>query len=225
MITITLNTPLKIDTGEAVSSVIVLLERYEIREDVDSLRAHAQITMYRSIEDAIDRFRPVWLLEIPQFLQTINSILTAGQYANVDLDAIQGIIVNILEDGDSAGQWQARWDAWGGLLALDPLNTVVKSMPAAPDAAPTAMTATLNGSNVDIAWSEAATNEFGFVIERSLTTVTGFVQIARVGYGVEAYTDIDVPEDPDIEYFYRVAAWNNAGLSAYTAEDSITTPA
>lgn len=224
MITITLNTPLPTDTGEMISSCVVLLNNYIVREDINELNGTATIEMYRTIENAVDRYRPIWLLEVPRNLASIKTALTSNQYANVDMGQVQNALANILEVGDSAGIWDPAWGSWDGLKGVDPLNTAVKTMPTPPDVTPTGFSATLNNGAADLVWVETASNEFGFVIERSLTSGSDFVEIARVKYNVESYTDDTIsPNDPGIEFFYRVAAWNNAGLSDYTPEDSVIT--
>ena len=94
-------------------------------------------------------------------------------------------------------------------------------------AAPTGLTAALKaGPRVALSWTDRATNESGFVVERSVNG-GAFAQIAapaaRANTGTVALTDPDVA--PGTTYAYRVAAVNAAGRSAYTNTATVTVPA
>lgn len=224
MIKITFNTPELSNTGEPLSECIVIINPYNIYQDIDSLRSFARIELFRSIENAVDRFSPIWIKGMPETIREMAAPLTAGQFANVEMDQVYNAVKNILSNGDSAGQWQEQWGSWDGFLGNDALNTLTVEMPTAPDVAPTTLTATaaIGVLQIDLTWSQTTSNEFGFTIERSETTATGFQELARIGYNETSYSDVD-ELNPDKEYFYRVAAWNWAGLSAYTNEASDTT--
>jgi FtsP/CotA-like multicopper oxidase with cupredoxin domain len=89
-----------------------------------------------------------------------------------------------------------------------------------PPAAPTNLVATLQaGPQVRLTWRDNATNESGFVIERS-TDGVNFTQIAtapaRNSTGNVTFTDTTIKAATTTQaYTYRVAAANVAGLSAY----------
>jgi hypothetical protein len=89
-------------------------------------------------------------------------------------------------------------------------------------AAPTFLRADPSGTRVDLQWTDNASNEAGFRIERS-TDGTTFSLLASVGVDVVAYNDTTV--SPGNTYHYRVAAYNDAGLSPYsnTASAVVTT--
>jgi hypothetical protein len=107
-------------------------------------------------------------------------------------------------------------------------STLAVNLPTAAPAAPTLLTATLQaGPQVRLQWRDNATNEAGFVIERSPvdpTTVAGnpFVRIAvappRNNTGNTTFTDTTIAAGTP--YWYRVAAVNLFGgvttLSAYS---------
>ncbi|MGC4118828.1 MAG: multicopper oxidase domain-containing protein [Myxococcales bacterium] len=90
-----------------------------------------------------------------------------------------------------------------------------------PPLAPTNLTATLQaGPQVRLTWRDNATNESGFVIERS-TDGVNFTQVAtapaRNNTGNTTFTDTTVNQaNTSMSYTYRVAAGNVAGLSAYS---------
>jgi FtsP/CotA-like multicopper oxidase with cupredoxin domain len=94
-----------------------------------------------------------------------------------------------------------------------------------PPAAPTLLVATrpalgVAPIKVDLAWTDNASNESGFYIERALGG-GAFAQIQQVGANVTTWTDLTVA--PSTAYRYRVRAYNGAGNSAYTNIASITT--
>jgi fibronectin type 3 domain-containing protein len=72
-----------------------------------------------------------------------------------------------------------------------------------------------------LAWDDNSTNEAGFKIERSLSSSSGFVQIATTAANVTAFTDTGL--SAGVTYYYRVRAWNSGGNSAYTNVASGTT--
>ncbi|HEU4385967.1 MAG TPA: hypothetical protein VFR85_20950 [Anaeromyxobacteraceae bacterium] len=96
-------------------------------------------------------------------------------------------------------------------------------------AAPTALAATLQaGLRVSLTWTDNATNESGFAVERCTGAgCTNFAQIAGPGprnnRGSVTYVDATVAYGQT--YQYRVAAVNGAGLSAYTNTVLVVVPA
>jgi predicted phage tail protein len=93
-------------------------------------------------------------------------------------------------------------------------------------AAPTNLTATLQaGPQVLLSWRDNASNETGFVIERSIgggAFTTLLTVGARTGTGTVSYTDTTVVQGNS--YSYRIAAVNAAGMSGYTNTASVTLP-
>jgi len=88
-------------------------------------------------------------------------------------------------------------------------------------AAPTLLSAAVvSSSSIDLAWSDNSNNEDGFKIERSLTSGSGFIQIAAVSSNAESYRDSGLTTGT--KYYYRVCAYNSAGNSAYSNEVSAT---
>jgi len=110
-----------------------------------------------------------------------------------------------------------------------PSNTVmVGTVPATTPAAPTNLSAAYQtGPQIALTWTDNATNETGFVIERALDGVNFSVLVsvaARSNTGSVSYADTNVA--PGVTYTYRVAAINAAGISAYSnlASASVPTP-
>jgi PA14 domain/Concanavalin A-like lectin/glucanases superfamily/Bacterial Ig domain/PKD domain/Fibronectin type III domain len=105
----------------------------------------------------------------------------------------------------------------GDLSTTDTVTINVISVPTAP----TGPSATAAGkTQINLAWTDTANNETGFKIERSLTSGSGFSEIASLISGVQAYSDTGLTAGTT--YYYRVTAYNNAG-SAASAQASATT--
>ena len=83
-----------------------------------------------------------------------------------------------------------------------------------PPAAPSNLTADgTSTSQINLTWTDNATNATGFKVERS-TDGTTFSQVALVGANVTAYADTGLAAATT--YYYRVQATNAAGDSAYS---------
>ena len=108
-----------------------------------------------------------------------------------------------------------------------PSNTVtVQGGQATAPKAPTNLKASLqNGPSVNLTWTDNATNETGFVIERS-TDGINFSQIATPGpnSGTNGtYTDTTIAAGNT--YTYRVNAVNGTASSGYSTAAPVTVPA
>lgn len=94
-----------------------------------------------------------------------------------------------------------------------------------PPAAPTDLAATTASfSQIDLTWTDNATNETGFKIERCTgANCTDFAQIATVGANVIAYSNTGLAASTS--YNYRVRAYNGGGDSDYSNTASAVTQA
>ncbi len=89
-----------------------------------------------------------------------------------------------------------------------------------PPAAPTGLAATaVSDTRIDLAWSDASTDEDGFKVYRS--TGGGFQLAATVGSGVTSYADTSL--SPCVTASYYVTAYNANGESAASNTASATT--
>ena len=77
--------------------------------------------------------------------------------------------------------------------------------------APTALSATMSGTSVTINWTDNASNETGFIIERSTSSTGPFVAVGGVGPNVTTYTDS--PVTAGTNYYYRIRASNALNYS------------
>jgi Concanavalin A-like lectin/glucanases superfamily/Divergent InlB B-repeat domain len=94
--------------------------------------------------------------------------------------------------------------------------------PAAP-AAPAGLSATApDAIQIALGWTDMASNENGFRVERSTTGPGGpFTLIATLGANANSYTD--GPLSAATEYCYRVRATGDCGFSAYSSVACATT--
>jgi hypothetical protein len=113
----------------------------------------------------------------------------------------------------------------GRIYALSSQNfwtDLAKPSASGAPAAPTKLAATAaNSSQINLTWTDNASNEQGFRIERK--TTGGYTQIATVGANAKTYSDKSV--SASTAYTYRVRAYNFSGNSSYSNEATATTPA
>ena len=89
-------------------------------------------------------------------------------------------------------------------------------------AAPSALTAANAGKgSVALNWLDNSDNEENFLVERSTTVASGYIQIATVAANARSYTDNTAFRKTT--YFYRVRAANSGGKSNYSNVTSLKT--
>ena len=89
-------------------------------------------------------------------------------------------------------------------------------------AAPSGLTATaISTTQINLSWTDNASNETGFKVERKTGTGGTYAQIGTVGANVTTYNDTGLTSGTT--YFYRVRATNAVGDSAYSNESNTTT--
>ena len=92
-------------------------------------------------------------------------------------------------------------------------------------AAPSLLSATATSDiDIDLAWTDNATDETGFKLERSLTGVGAWVEIADLAANAVIYSP-DTNLTPETTYYYQIKAYNGDGDSAYSNTASDTTDA
>lgn len=90
-----------------------------------------------------------------------------------------------------------------------------------PPAVPAALSATWNGTAVQLAWTDTATNEQEFRVERAINN-SPFTELVRLPANTSAGTDSGVTTSR--RYRYRVSAANLFAPSAFSAPAEVTTP-
>ena len=102
-------------------------------------------------------------------------------------------------------------------------NATTTSGATAP-AAPSGLTVVgVSSTQINLSWTDNASNETGFKIERKTGAGGTYSQIATPGANVTSYNDTGLTAGT--LYYYRVRATNAIGDSAYSAESSATTSA
>lgn len=92
-----------------------------------------------------------------------------------------------------------------------------------PPYAPSNLLATATApTQIKLSWSDNATNETGYKVERSPNNST-WAQIALLSVSATTFNDTTV--SAATLYYYRIRAYGSGGDSAYTAVASATTPA
>jgi endonuclease/exonuclease/phosphatase family metal-dependent hydrolase len=95
--------------------------------------------------------------------------------------------------------------------------------PSPVPAAPTNLTAQASSSTqIQLQWSDNATNESGYKIERGTSSSGPWTQIATTAANVTSYTDTGLAAQTT--YYYRVRASNASGDSPYSNTATATTP-
>jgi hypothetical protein len=97
------------------------------------------------------------------------------------------------------------------------------SLPAPPDA-PTNLTGTAYPpGKVDLAWTDNASDETEYRVERKLESEVSFTQIATLAADATSHTDDNV--EKGLSYVYRVLACNAQGCSDPSNEVTVQVPA
>jgi len=128
--------------------------------------------------------------------------------------------------GSDWGEGGYMWIAYGKSYVGYSANYVLYGdtpPPSPTPAAPTNLVAkAVSKTQINLTWTDNATNELGFHIERCTgSTCTNFATIADVGANVTAYSNSGLTAKTT--YRYRVHAYNAEGDSAYSNIAKATT--
>ena len=93
-------------------------------------------------------------------------------------------------------------------------------VPSPPTAATNLTASAVSSSQINLSWTDNASDEVGFRIERS-PDGTAFAEIATVGANVTSYANTGLTAAT--QYWYRIRAYNNTGASSYAGPTSATT--
>jgi len=124
----------------------------------------------------------------------------------------------LLDNTDRVPTLSGKTVSGGRLNAFKSLSGVV---PLEPPDAPSGLVATPFADRVELAWTDNATNETSYVVERR-SGPSGFAAIAELPADASSHTDTNVMGG--VTYVYRVKARNAAGHSEYSAEATATVP-
>ena len=110
----------------------------------------------------------------------------------------------------------------GGASAFSSVaNGTTLPIPPAPLAGSGLAAHAVSTSQVDLSWTDNASNESGYIVQRATGSGT-FKQIAALG--ADATTFSDTTATANKTFKYRVRAFNDGGNSAYSNTGSATTP-
>jgi hypothetical protein len=109
----------------------------------------------------------------------------------------------------------------GGVPSMAPIVRLSNDVAPSPPAAPSNLNANaISSSQIDLSWTDNAANESGFRIERS-SDGTIFTEIGTVAANVTTFASTGL--SAATQYWYRVRAYNGAGMSAYAGPANATT--
>jgi hypothetical protein len=213
------------------------------RMDVRFLRETGAVDDSFTINKSVANVPPTVTITSPASGTTLNAPATINVAANaadpdgnvVQVDFYSG---DTLIGSDTTAPFEVSWsgvpagsysltasatDNLGATSTSAPVSVQVVSPPPPPSlpAAPSGLTAAgLSRSAIALNWTDNASNEDGFRIERSGDGRT-FKQIATVGVDATSFTDTGLAKGK--LYYYRVRAYNGTGNSPYTATVSART--
>ncbi len=150
--------------------------------------------------------------------------LLLGENPSLTADQVRSYLESTARDKGAAG-WDPNY-GWGivdaaGVLAA--MLGVPKPPPITPPGldAPTNLTATaVSSSRINLTWTDNATNEAGFKLERS-TDGANFTQIGTLAANTTSYANTNLPAAT--AYTYRIRAYNGPSHSGFSNVASATT--
>ncbi len=133
-----------------------------------------------------------------------------------------GFIDLVVTPGDTYAYQVSAFNLSGSSAWATSGTVAVPTIPAAPSGLARTITRTAAGpDSVAIRWTDNATNETGFTLQRATNSAftTGLVTFSR-GANVATFTNT-VPHGAT--YYYRVQAYNLSGASAWSNTITVTT--
>lgn len=134
------------------------------------------------------------------------------------IDTVKSNVTQLIKTGFETGQkYYFRIRAYNANVKsrYSALAEITMPGPLAPTAL---LLKSFTPQDVTIGWNENATNETGYIIQRSANDNSHFLDYDTVASNTSMYTDTKM--SPQNKYFYRVLAYNSDGRSNYTNEIS-----
>lgn len=102
-------------------------------------------------------------------------------------------------------------------------TNMAAAMNATPPSAPSGLTATaISSSQINLSWTDNASTEVGFVVQRRFPATTGsWEQVGVTLAGTTTFSDTGLAASS--QYEYRVCAYNGGGSSSFTSGATATT--
>ncbi|MBL0358033.1 MAG: fibronectin type III domain-containing protein [Chitinophagaceae bacterium] len=115
-------------------------------------------------------------------------------------------------------------NAGGNSTWSNQANATTNTPPATIPAAPSNLVATASGTSIiNLTWIDNASNETSYVLQRSLSSASGFAVIATLGSNSTSYSNTGL--NSSTTYYYRVQAVNAADVSVWSNTANATTVA
>ncbi len=158
--------------------------------------------------------------------------LLIGQVPTLSPDQVRDVLETTARDGGAFG-WDAQYGS-GIIDARAALASVIANPPPPPPPGPpphprpprqpgaTNVTATpLSATAIRLTWTDNATGESGFRIDRSLDGGVTWAQAATAGAGATAFTNYGL--QPGTAYAYRVRSYDSLGSSIWSDVATVST--
>ena len=129
--------------------------------------------------------------------------------------------------GDPMGISQGQSNPADAVFALDRTICQVAEFRASttipdPPMYPTDLIATgVSESAIDLSWTDNASDETGYKVQRSANESSGWSDIATLGANAETYSDAGLPQGS--KYYYRTYAFHSTDQSDFSNVDSAST--
>lgn len=126
------------------------------------------------------------------------------------------VLLRVVDTNRAAGARQLN------TIFIDHLFIQVANPPSdPPDGDPAGMSATaVSASRIDLAWTDSASNESSYRVERSPNGASSWSLIAQLPADSQSHADTALAANTT--YFYRVSAWNLNGGSGYASASATT---
>ena len=156
-------------------------------------------------------------------LNTGNSqVIQQFNIANGSVAMLEGYRTSSSESIADTGGHGVSAGSFTAPLPAQSVTTFVQTGGAGTPAAPSNLTATaVSGSQINLAWTQNATNATAYLVERSSDNVI-FSQLASLGASATNYSNTGLPGSST--YYYRVRASNGGIFSLYSNSANATTP-
>ena len=117
--------------------------------------------------------------------------------------------------------YQYRVVAYNAIGDSTPSAKKSATTTAAPLNAPSNLVAIASGTNITLSWTDNSDNETGFKLERSLSGVNSWTQIAVISANTTFYGDTGL--SPGTAYDYRIRSYTASSNSSYSSTATATT--